>query len=491
MRHDLPLGLRLGGRPLKSWLTIGERSLWLAPLAGGLAGLALPPLGWPWLLWIALVPLWRLSWRGGALWGAAAVLVSHRWLLALHPLDWLGVPALLSAPLVVTLWLICGAAAALLVGLWCALVQRAGPARLSTAFTAAWLWALVELLLAKGPLFWIGLGVAPLPGDRWLAGLAWFGGAPLLAALQLLISWLLWRLRWRALLLVLVVAHGLGAAALAAVPTAGAAGQELSVVVGQPNLPTREKFSAQQQQRQRQLLIRAMAVAEQQGADAVVLPEGALPLGQALPAMPAPLLSGGFRRQELEERSSVLWFPAGSTRPQQWIDKQRLVPLGEWVPGGLAGLSAVGGVSPGEAPRLLELPPPLGPVAVAICYELSDGLGLNQAVRDGAGWLLTIANLDPYPLALQQQFKALAQLRAMETSRWLLSSANTGPSALVSPRGELQQQLPANQEALGLMQLPALRGESLWTRLGLWPQLLLWLGFLSRTCFSTDERQSP
>ena len=200
MRHDLPLGLRLGGRPLKSWLTIAERSLWLAPLAGGLAGLALPPLGWPWLLWIALVPLWRLSWRGGALWGAAAVLVSHRWLLALHPLDWLGVPALLSAPLVVTLWLICGAAAALLVGLWCALVQRAGPARLSTAFTAAWLWALVELLLAKGPLFWIGLGVAPLPGDRWLAGLAWFGGAPLLAAVQLLISWLLWRLRWRCLL---------------------------------------------------------------------------------------------------------------------------------------------------------------------------------------------------------------------------------------------------------------------------------------------------
>ena len=491
MRHDLPLGLRLGGRPLKSWLTIGERSFWLAPLAGGLAGLALPPLGWPWLLWIALVPLWRLSWRGGALWGAAAVLVSHRWLLALHPLDWLGVPGLLSAPLVVTLWLICGGAAALLVGVWCAVVQRAGPARLSTAFTAAWLWALVELLLAKGPLFWIGLGVAPLPGDRWLAGLAWFGGAPLLAALQLLISWLLWRLRWQALLLVLLVTHGLGAAALAAVPTAGAAGDELSVVVGQPNLPTREKFSAQQQQRQRQLLIRAMAVAEQQEADVVVLPEGALPLGQALQPMPVPLLSGGFRRQELEERSSVLWFPSGSTRPQTWIDKQRLVPLGEWVPGGLAGLSAVGGVSPGEAPHLLELPPPLGPVAVAICYELSDGLGLNQAVRDGASWLLTIANLDPYPLALQQQFMALSQLRAIETSRWLLSSANTGPSALISPRGELQQQLLANQEALGLMQFPVLRGESLWTRLGLWPQLLLWLGFLSRTCFSTDERQSP
>ena len=135
VRHDLLLGLRLGGRPLKSWLTIAERSLWLALLAGGLAVLALPPLSWPWLLWIALVPLWHLSWRIGALWGAAAVLVSHRWLLALHPLDWLGVPALLSA--------LCGDAVADLRrcrsavgGLWCTLVQRAGPGRLSTAFTA-------------------------------------------------------------------------------------------------------------------------------------------------------------------------------------------------------------------------------------------------------------------------------------------------------------------------------------------------------------------
>ena len=491
MRHHLPVGLRLGGRPLKSWLTIASRPWLLAVVAGALAGLALPPLGWPWLLWVALVPLWRLPWRGGALWGAAAVLVSHRWLLALHPLDWLGVPALLSAPLVVMLWLICGAAAALLVGLWCALVQRAGPARLSTALTAAWLWALVELLLAKGPLFWIGLGVAPLPADRLLAGLAWLGGAPLLAALQLLISWLLWQLRWRALLLVLLLAHGVGAAALAAVPAAAMAEPELSLVVAQPNLPTREKFSAEQQQRQRRLLVQAMALAEQQGADAVVLPEGALPLGQAVPAMPAALLAGGFRREGSQERSSVLWFPPGSQRPQGWLDKQRLVPLGEWVPGGWAGLSAVGGISPGEAPRLLELPPPFGSVAVAICYELSDGLGLNRAVRDGASWLLTLANLDPYPRALQQQFTALAQLRAIETSRWLLSSANTGPSALISPRGERQQQLLANAEALGLMPVPRLNGLSPWTRWGVWPQLLLWLGFLSRTCFSTDERQSP
>ena len=53
---------------------------WLAGAAGLLAGLALPPLGLPPLLWLALLPLWALPglahgvW-GGALWGAAAVLV--------------------------------------------------------------------------------------------------------------------------------------------------------------------------------------------------------------------------------------------------------------------------------------------------------------------------------------------------------------------------------------------------------------------------------
>jgi hypothetical protein len=63
-----------------------------------------------------------------------------------------------------------------LVGLWRALVQRLGPERWSTALMAASLWGLAELLLAKGPLFWIGLGAAALPGDRALAGLApWLG----------------------------------------------------------------------------------------------------------------------------------------------------------------------------------------------------------------------------------------------------------------------------------------------------------------------------
>ncbi|MFN7227418.1 MAG: hypothetical protein ACK5UG_00005, partial [Synechococcaceae cyanobacterium] len=119
-------------------------------LAGAVAGLALPALGQPLLLWRALAVLWQLSFgqlssgrrRSGAaatspawsaaggplLWGAAAVLVSHRWLLWLHPLDWVGVPAPLSLPLCGLLWLLVGGLGGLLVAAWAVLVRLLNPA---------------------------------------------------------------------------------------------------------------------------------------------------------------------------------------------------------------------------------------------------------------------------------------------------------------------------------------------------------------------------
>ena len=100
-----------------------DRRLWGLTICGAglLAGLALAPLGLPALLWPALALLWALAGsapsglsRGrwpllaAGIWGLAAVLVSHRWLLWLHPLDWIGVPAPLSLPICLALWLGCG-----------------------------------------------------------------------------------------------------------------------------------------------------------------------------------------------------------------------------------------------------------------------------------------------------------------------------------------------------------------------------------------------
>ena len=52
---------------------------------------------------------------------------------------------------------------------------------------------------------------------------------------------------------------------------------------------------------------------------------------------------------------------------------------------------------------------------------------------------------------MQGQFAALAQLRSIETGRWLVSSANTGPSLLVDATGRVVNKLPAGGPASGLV----------------------------------------
>ena len=492
-----------------------------ALLAGGLAGLTFAPWGFPPLLWLALVPLWgQTTPVGAALWGGAAVLVSHRWLLWLHPLDWVGVPLPLSLPLCMALWGALALLGASLVALWSLLVRRLDPRCWNTALLAAALWGLAEVVLATGPLFWIGLGASPLPGDRPLAGLAALGGSGLVAAVQLLIGWGLWRVlaggplrrRRGAVLLAgsILLLHLIGwsqlrafgglaqsqgqghtqragqiqsSAKQASIKNAVAQQSREQVLVLQPAIPTRRKFDADQQLLLRRRLATAQAEAVQRQADLLVLPEGALALGQDLPGTgPVEVLSGGFRQVGEELRSSVLRFPPGSRQPDSALDKHRLVPLGEWVPLARwwrwAGLSAVGGVQPGAPSRLLQRPG--GALGVAICYELSDGRALAAASRDGAGWLLATANLDPYPLLLQHQFAALSQLRAIETGRWLASAANTGPSLVVDSSGVIRQRLPAGHAATGLF---ALERRAHWTPYVRWGELpLLLLALAGGVC---------
>jgi apolipoprotein N-acyltransferase len=112
---------------------------------------------------------------------------------------------------------------------------------------------------------------------------------------------------------------------------------------------------------------------------------------------------------------------------------------------------------------------------VAICYELADGHGLVQASRDGAQWLLASANLDPYPIMLQQQYAAVAQLRSIETGRWLVSAANTGPSLLVDPAGRLRGHLTPLIPGQAMAEVQRVDQLSLYGRLGEWPMLVLLL----------------
>jgi apolipoprotein N-acyltransferase len=84
--------------------------------------------------------------------------------------------------------------------------------------------------------------------------------------------------------------------------------------------------------------------------------------------------------------------------------------------------------------------------------------------------------LDPYPALLQRQFAAMAQLRALETGRWLVSAANTGPSLLINPRAQVIAALPVGAAGTGQFTVPLVQALTPYDRFGDAPLLLLALG---------------
>ncbi len=456
--------------------------------------------GWFVLMVLALALLWSTfrDFYGAFLWGALAVLVSHVWILELHPLGWIGVPDLFSFPLVILIWLICSAFGGLLVSSWTLIgkilgsvisKERDNSSSFSFVLVMSSIWGLSEVLLSKMPLFWIGLASSLFPHDLPLVGLArWFGSGGL-ATLELLIGWMVWRtyISWRVgltffrqislLLAIVFAASFLGNSLLRPVSPEGI----INVAVWQTAIPVRVKFSAEQQDLLQKSFQKSFDSAIEMGANVLVVPEGTLFSQKQLPS-PAPLrlLAGGFRWANGQLRNTLLFFEKDATISSRFIDKHRLVPLGEWMPTffgrGIPGLSAIGGIAPGPPSRLLDWEGPLA--AVAICYELTDGNAIAKAVESGAEWVLSIANLDPYPISLQRQFLALAQLRSIETGRELVTASNTGPSSLISPTGQVRELVEPFKSGVGLANLRLSTQQTFYTKFGDYPLLFLFFVFL-------------
>ncbi len=475
-------------------------------IAGGVfAGVGLSQAGSLFTLF-ALALLWaskRFPFVG-FLWGGVATLVSHRWLLALHPLTWLGIPEFLSLPIAVLIWISCSVFGGLLVGCWCFLsntsffnntdhpsIQR----EFLSAFALSLTWALIEVCLTKTPLFWIGLGGSLLPQDRWLVGLARWFGAGGVVTVQLLIGWWFWQLgvanrrgisllrlfAWGAFTLFL--AHYLGWSLI----SNNHFSSTKRIALWQTNIPTREKFTTLELERLPKSIQQALEQAEKLDVDFLVAPEGTMQANETLfSPPPIPFLTGGFRWVNGNQRSSLLVFNKGEKIFNEYIDKHRLVPLGEWVPtlpGFLSnGFSFVGGLEPGKASRFLSWEGP--PVGVAICYELSDGNALAEATMRGGEWILSIANLDPYPLSLQKQFLALAQLRSIELDRDVVTVANTGPTSLVLSSGKISSLIPSFKKevtSINVHLTHEISGYARWKEFPLIITLIITLCLISRS----------
>ena len=439
----------------------------LIPLIGGCAGgYAVSNNLWIIFMPLSLTILWAGFDKGSSnfFWGLSFIAVSHYWLLYLHPLTWLGFSWIISLFITTIIYFGCSLGGGCLIFFWGYVAQKIINKKyifsgnlidifLKILFLC-FLWAFGEIILSQTPFFWIGIGDSLVPGDFYLAGLARWMGSPGLCILQLLMGFWIFCLfeKWKRNLqikglfffgIISVVALHLAGAFLTLPKTLDNA---YPVFIWQTNTPTREKLLIDNKTMNEKFLnIQERALSK--NALLLVTPEGTL-RSDFVFNFPSKIntLAGGFRIFKNQLRSSLLFFEKGEKLFSGFIDKNRLVPIGEKYPkvfNKFKGLSSVGGIQPGPKSRYFALKN-LPNFAIAICYEISDGLKIRAAIRSGAEIILAVANLDPYPKKIHDQFISLASMRSIENNRETIIASNTGPSGLIRSDGRIDKLIKKN-----------------------------------------------
>ncbi len=127
-------------------------------------------------------------------------------------------------------------------------------------------------------------------------------------------------------------------------------------------------------------------------------------------------------------------------------DKHHLVPFGEFIPWGFSWFVKMMNIPLGNFDRgsLSQANLPIGKEQIAfnICYEDLFGEEIIESVRNGATVLINISNLAWFgdSHALHQHLQ-IARMRAIETFRPMLRATNTGTTAVIDARGNVQSQL--------------------------------------------------
>jgi len=236
-------------------------------------------------------------------------------------------------------------------------------------------------------------------------------------------------------------------------------GTPFQVSMIQGNIPQKEKWKPQQLSPTLALYLGSTRT--HWDSDLLIWPETAVP---AFAHLVNERLLKPLAREAQEKQSDVLLgIPVWQTQDKRYFNglvllsggrvagqylKRHLVPFGEFMPldAWLRPLLAwmnipMSSFAAGAASQpLLEL---AGyPAGLSICYEDAFGNEVAEALPEAA-FLVNVSNdawfgdsLAPY------QHLQIARMRALETSRYLLRSTNTGISALIDHKGRLLDQSP-------------------------------------------------
>ncbi len=180
--------------------------------------------------------------------------------------------------------------------------------------------------------------------------------------------------------------------------------------------------------------------------------------------------------------------------------KQKLVPFGEYVPFAeyIRGvidffnlpMSSFSRGSSDQGPLKIKVDGQWYSVAPFICYEIVyPNLVAKLAAQSEI--LVTISNDAWFGRSIgPKQHMAMAQMRALETGRYLIRSTNTGITALVDPKGKILKALPTYEQGTLVGEAKLMTGNTPFMLLGYWP-VVLFAFLLAAVINFRSRRQVP
>jgi apolipoprotein N-acyltransferase len=159
----------------------------------------------------------------------------------------------------------------------------------------------------------------------------------------------------------------------------------------------------------------------------------------------------------------------------QSYHKSRLVPGVETLPFFLRFLAPVfekfGGTTGGYTGQDERNPLPTTnstyKIAPAVCYESIYGEFLSEFSRNGADLIAVVTNDGWWGNTPgHRQHRDYARLRAIESGRWVVRSANTGISCVIDPHGRITQSLPWDTAGVIKTSVPPRTGLTFYARYG-------------------------
>jgi apolipoprotein N-acyltransferase len=442
-----------------------------------LMAIAAAPINAWYLAWVALVPLWvwvvgstaqkKTFWVPFA-WGLGYHGLALSWIHGLHPLTWMGLSWTTSVIITFFCWAFITLWGIALVVLWANLLRFfSRKLTLPRVLLGTTLWCVFTALWNQGPLDWTTLAYTQSPHNLVILHLGQLSGTtPITAAIVavnglLAEAWVRRRRRdWLAPVLLFFCCHLIGFGLYIQPlnpplnpPLAQSAPLKVGIVQG--NIPTRIKLFEEGEKLSLDRYTEGYRTLADQGVDAVIMPEGALPwlwvgrpgqkdnpLYQAIldKGVTAWVGTVGMRSGRVTQ---TLFNITGTGAATSRYDKIKLVPLGEYVPfedflGKFIGRLSLSSASmlPGEFDQHFDTP--FGRAIAAICYESAFPAIFRAQTAAGGQFILTASNNDPYDRTMMSQHHAQDVMRAIESDRWAVRATNTGLSGIVDPHGQTQ-----------------------------------------------------